>query len=745
VKQIVRRAIDSKGTVRVVELPEPHLGADQVLVRNHYSLISSGTELSTLAKTPQALAREALADPWMRQAIRQTVLSGDVGQTVRRVWHELRLPREIGYSGAGRVLAVGSNATGFRVGDTVAYAATGHAELVAPTVNHIAPVPERVDLRHAAFVTVGGIAIQALRRAEVQFGEVVAVYGLGLVGQLCAQVAKAAGAVVLGIDVNEPRNRLARELGADLAIDPTAADLERGVLGFTGKHGVDVTIVCASSKSSSIVNNAMKITRRQGRVVLVGYVGLDLHPKEFLRREIDLRYSRSYGPGSYDRAYGRGRIDYPFGYVRWTEHRNLGELIRLLASGALRLEPLIGGTFSIADAQRAFDALADGSLPGVAALIDFHGNVQPDRRRTLPVRPRSGTPGKLGISLVGCGNHVLAQHLPNLRRMSGVEIRGLVSATGKVAATVAASVDATVITTDLDEVLNDPATDAVMICSSHSEHAAHLLRAIEAGKPTFVEKPMVTKLVDFRDVAAAMRARPVLLTLGLNRRYSPMLRRLREAIPGSIDAVHCLVARRLVPLDHWTLDPDDGGGRLVAEGEHFLDLCHFLIGRPPISVYARALGEETEEPHRLCNFAVTVHYEGAVGHLVYSESGAAAHLSERVTVVGREQLAQLDDFAKLTVCGRRTTVHRSLRREMGHREQLQEFVRALRGEPNHLLGWEQATSASLTMLAAQESLRTGEPVDLRALESRLALGADPGEPGVEHSAPGAPTDGFDPR
>lgn len=717
-KQVVRRAIDRRGRVVVLDLPAPQVGPDQVLVHNRFSLISTGTEMTTLSKTPLELARQTISDPWMRHVVKQTVFATGIGQTARRVWYEMLTPREIGYSGAGTVLAVGDAVDGFKVGDTAAFAATGHAELVAPTINHITAVPAGVDLRHAAFVTVGGIAVHALRRADLQFGEVVAIYGLGLVGQLAARVAKAAGCVVVGIDISSRANDLATDAGVDLVVNPADPDWKRRVLDFTGKHGVDATIICASSDSNEIVNSSMEITRRQGRVVIVGYVRLDIHPKNFLYREIDLRYSRAYGPGSYHAGYEKGRIDYPYGYVRWTEKRNLEEFVRLIGAGAIDVEPLIGGVYDIDDAQRAFEAIRNRELPGIAALIRYADDV--DTTPTLEVRPRPRAAGKVGIALIGCGNHVLGKHLPNLQAMPDVEIRGIASATGKNATMVAARVGATVVTTDVDEVIADPAADAAMVCSAQPEHFEHIMKAIDGGKAVFVEKPMVTRVEDFARVLRRMQDRPVLFTLGLNRRYSPIVRRLRDALDGPVDSVEYTITQPYLPPDHWTIDPIDGGGRLITEGEHFIDLCHLLIDRPPISVFAQALGREPEDLRTLTNFAITIRYEGAVGNIVFNESGTARYPREKVTVFARGQVATLDDFAKLTVHGRHVrNAGSGLRKSMGHAEELRQFVAAIRGEPNSLLTWDDAARATLSMFAAEESIRTGEAVRLDEFRRRL--------------------------
>jgi predicted dehydrogenase/threonine dehydrogenase-like Zn-dependent dehydrogenase len=628
-------------------------------------------------------------------------------------------PREIGYSGAGTVLALGKDVDGLQVGQTVAYAATGHAELAAPAINHVVPVPDDVDLRQAAFVTVGGIAIQSLRRADLQFGEVVAIYGLGLVGQICARIALAAGCVVVGIDVNPKANELALDAGASLVVDPRDPEWKRRVLDFTGKHGVDATVVCASSDSSEIINASMEITRRQGRVVIVGYVKLDIHPKHFLYREIDLRYSRAYGPGSYHAGYEKGRLDYPFGYVRWTEQRNLAELIRLLSTGAVDLEPLIGGVYDLDDVQSAFDAIQQGTLGGIAALIRYR-EEEPDRRPTLPVHPRPPRDGVVGISMIGFGNHALAQHLPNLRAMKGVEIRGIASATGRNAAALAPKVDATLVTTDIRTVLEDPGTDGVIISSAQPEHYEHLSQAIEADKAVLIEKPLVTRLDHFRDILRRMEGKNLLVTVGLNRRYSPMVRRLRDAVEVDVDSVNYTVTRPFLPPDHWSLDPVDGGGRLISEGEHFVDICNLLIGRPPITVYAHALGPVPEDLRTLCNYSVTIHYERAVATITFDESGAADFPTERITVLAKGTVATLDDFGALTVHGRRVRkLGDGLGASMGHKEQLAEFIAAIRGEPNSLLPWDGACQATLTVFAAQESIRTGEAINLEAFRAEL--------------------------
>lgn len=734
-KQVFRRVIDRRGRVLVADVPVPHVGPDQVLVQSRYSLISSGTETSTLKKTPAELVRQTISDPWMRHVVQQTILATGPSQTARRVWQEMITPREIGYSGAGTVLALGDRVEGLEVGQTVAYAASGHAEVAAPFINHVVPVPDGVDLRHAAFVTVGGIAMQSLRRADLKFGETVAIYGLGLVGQLCASIARAAGCVVVGIDVNQKACDLATATGAALVVNPSEPEWKRRILDFTGKNGVDATIICASSDSEEIINASMEITRRQGRVVIVGYVKLDIHPKNFLYREIDLRYSRAYGPGSYDTNYEKGRVDYPFGYVRWTEKRNLEEFIRLIAAGSVNPEPFIAGVYPVERAQEPFSLIREHKLPGVAALISY--GPDPDRSRTKQISQRPKRDGKVGISLIGFGNHVLGKHLPNLKSMKNVELRGIASATARHASQVAEGLGATMITTDVGELLADEGTDAVMVCSSQPEHYEHIRAAVLAGKAVLIEKPMVTRLDDFSKLLQLMEEHPTLVTLGLNRRYSPLIEKLRKSLNSPVDFVEYVIAQPFLPPDHWTLDPVDGGGRLITEGEHFIDLCNLLIGKRPVSVTARALGKLPDDIRTLCNYVITLHYDGAAATIVFDECGAPGFPRERLSVFSRGQVTILDDFGKLTEFGKgKHSQGTGLHKSMGHAEELEQFVRAVAGQPNHLLSWEGASLATTCMFAAQESIRLGAEIDLDQFRQSLLSPAadDDGEPGDEPEA-----------
>ncbi|MEM8996694.1 MAG: Gfo/Idh/MocA family oxidoreductase, partial [Acidobacteriota bacterium] len=415
----------------------------------------------------------------------------------------------------------------------------------------------------------------------------------------------------------------------------------------------------------------------------------------------------------------------------------LAELVRLIEVGAVDFEALVGGSFTLDRAQDAFDAIRAGTLPGVAALLDYEASKPLRRGRTLTVgrgrapSSKKRVKGKIGVGIIGCGNHTLGTHLPALAKLKGVRIRGLASATGKMAATVAKSVKASHVTTDTAAVFDDPATDAVMICSGHAQHAEHLRRGLRSGKALFVEKPLVSRVEDFAallgDVEALDPEDVPLIALGLNRRYAPLVARLRDFLEGPVDSVTYHVTPPRIPVDHWTLDPVDGGGRLIAEAEHFIDLCHLLVDREPRRVTATALGGAPDDLRSLVNYTVTLDYGAATAHIIFNESGGAGHPRERLTVLAKGQVAILEDFEQLRLHGR-SEKRIKQKRDMGHGEQLRQFVKAVRGDGGDtLLSWPETLRATTCLFAAQESLETGRAVDLDDFRRRLRdAGEEPG-------------------
>lgn len=706
-RQVFRRVVDTKGKVTIEEVPRPQCGPDQVLVETAFTLISSGTEAATLGKTPAELARQALQDPWMRKAVKDLLLQGGPRQAAHRIWDELNLLRAVGYSGSGTVIEAGANVPDLKPGDRVAFAAQGHAEMVCPSRNHVARVPYGVDLRDAAFVTVGGIAVQGVRRAQVELGHWVAVMGLGLVGQLVSQILQAAGCRVIGIDVIAQRVELCTSLGAEHGIDASACDPVRVVRELTGGHGADRTVICAATQDPQVANQAMEMTRKQGRVVSVGIVKMHLERNPFFLRELDFVFSRAYGPGSYDPAYEKGRVDYPYHYVRWTEARNLEEFLRLLQDGRIRVAPLVQAVYPLAQAQAAYEEIGQGSS-GVALLLSYEGTLEPKLATTIVSKKRHPGSG-IQVAFIGSGNFARGTLIPAFQSRRECRIRAICSATGPTSSSAARLHGADYVTTDVEEVLQDPEVDAVVIATRHDTHAGLVARTAKAGKHVFVEKPLALDMDGLHAALSAVREAGVVFMVGYNRRYSPLAHRVRQVLPPGPRMIQYFASIPPVPSEHWTLDAVEGGGRLVGEAEHFFDLANFLAEEAPNEVFAMAASRD--DPAGGTNFTVTVRYpRGSLAQVVYTSKGSSRGPRETVRVDCGGVTAVLTDWRSLKILGK-TDWRPFSGADLGHRQEVEAFLQAVaRGtDPG---GVSTAARASATSLGALCSLKEGRAVSL---------------------------------
>jgi predicted dehydrogenase/threonine dehydrogenase-like Zn-dependent dehydrogenase len=675
-KQLVRRVIDKSGRILIEDMPTPHISDDQVLISTHYSLISSGTEMGTVQKTPTQLAKQTIEDPWMRQAVKNLVFSGGLRKTIDTIKNELYLYRMIGYSGAGVVLDKGQRIDHVEIGDRVAYAAQGHAEQVAAYANHVVKVPDEVDLTDAAFVTVGGIALQGIRRSGLQIGEWVVIYGLGLVGQLAAQIALAAGARVIGIDVSTDRTELAGRVGIKHTVLAGESDPVASVLHMTGGKGADRTIMCAVSNDTAIANNAMKMTRKQGKVTFIGLVKMDLERMPFFLNELDLSFSRAYGPGSYDDAYEKGRVDYPYQYVRWTEHRNLDEVIRLISDKKIDVKPLVDATFPLEEGQIAIDRIKKGAMKSVAVLLSYPPviGISNTIHLTEPQRLKKDV---VSVGVIGVGNFSRNTRIPNLSRHKGYHLKALCSATGMTAASVAKMYACDYVTTDYKEILADPNVDMVLIATRHNLHAKLTCEAAEAGKHVFVEKPVAMNLEEWQQVQETIRKTGVHYMVGYNRRYSKIAGKAKRYVTQQPILMKYTVNIQHLPDAHWTLDPVEGGGRLLGESDHFFDLMNLYADSKPVQVQALSLPISGDTKMGLFNFMVQVQYEnGSMGQLTYTSFGGPHVPKERLEIFCGDKYVEMIDFKKLGVNGKMHSVGGG----MGHERELDIFHEQIYGQ-----------------------------------------------------------------
>ena len=702
---------DGKGQLMVQDVPAPATPERGALVRVAASLISSGTEMAA-ASGGGSLIRKALEQPQLiRRAIDLALREGlrfTAGQ-VREI-AETWLPT--GYSAAGVVVEAGRGVSTLRAGDRVACAGAGyanHAEYDAVPLNLLAPIPEGVTFRQAAFTTLGAIALQGVRRAEVTLGETVVVVGLGLIGQITAQILDAAGCVVIGSDPIPARRELAARLAGAQTIDPTLGDAAEQVIALTGGVGADKVILCAATSSSRPTNEAFRMCRERGRVVMVGAMGMNLERPDFYSREIDFVISRSAGPGRYDAAYEEQGIDYPIGYVRWTEQRNMVAFLRLLADGKLDVDALIAAEYPIEQAAAAYEAVQQGALAVLLTYGEPAAEV-PAAQRAI-VRATRPLGERIGVALVGAGAFARAMHLPNLKASPFFELRAVVSDSASAAQT-ARKMGARLATTDLDAALASDDVAAVIIATRHHLHAQQAIAAARAGKHILVEKPLALTVSDCRAVIEAAETAGVLLTVDFNRRAAPTAQALKAALDALAGPKMVIFRANAGPLpaSHWLNDPQQGGGRLLGEGVHFIDFICGMVGEEPLTVSAQGSTDGQD-------FILTLRFpDESLGVVIYTAQGDPAFPKEHVEVFAGGGVAVLDDFKALTFSGMRGKAMKGVQ-DKGHRALLENFGAAIRGEADLLVTGGDGLRATRIALAALESMRSGATIDLRTWQA----------------------------
>ncbi len=718
-KQVIQ-AVRS-GELSVTDVPSPTLRLVGILVRTAVSLVSAGTERATVDFANKNLLQKARARPdLVRQTLDKAQREG-VLTTVEAVRNRLEQPIPLGYSSAGRIAAVGAEAGGWQEGERVACAGQGyacHAEMAYVPRNLAVRLPENVSFEAGAFTTLGAIALQGIRQAEVSLGDRVAVIGLGLLGQLSVQMLKAAGCQVFGVDVNPARVQLARDLGAD-AGTTTESALDAG-RAFSAALGFDSVLITAATSSNEPISLAGELARDRGIVVAVGAVGLEIPRKAYYEKELDFRLSRSYGPGRYDPEYEEKGHDYPIGYVRWTEQRNMEAFVQLLSSGAVRIDRLITHRFPIDGAEQAYEVITgktEEPFLGVMLTYDMD-RALPERVELprIPEQTESYTPrAVIRLGVIGAGAFANSTLLPALRDLDGLELGGIISGSGMTARTTADRFGFAYCASDSDQLLQDPDITWLAIMTRHNLHARQAIAAMQAGKDVFVEKPLALNRDDLEQVLQVQEATGRRLMVGFNRRFAPMVQEMHRFLAGHnrpLMATYRINAGFIDP-SHWTQDLAVGGGRIVGEGCHFIDLLQFLIGAPPTLVFARGLATERgpveDEVTILISFA-----DGSVGTVIYAAGGDRSFGKERIEVIGDGKVAVVDDFRLLDLRhgGKRVRRHERLRPDKGHRGEWQALIQAVRRGSPTPIDIREIADTHRTSFAVVESMCTGQSVRL---------------------------------
>ena len=713
-KQLLQHIKNGKTVIEDIPVPTPREG--QALVKVSASLVSAGTERMVVEFAEKSYLGKARSRPdLVKQTLDKAKREG-VMPTVNAVFNRLDQPMALGYSTAGTIVALGKNMQGFKVDQRVACAGGGyatHAEYNVVPRNLLTPLPKNVDFESAAFTTLGAISLHGFRLAEPQLGENVAVIGLGLLGLLTIQLAAAAGCHVLGIDIDPKRIKLASSLGLE-AVPRKGA--ESAAAAFTANRGFDSIIICADTPSNDPVELAGVIARDRAKVVATGAVGLNFPRKVYYEKEISFINSRSYGPGRYDLNYEENGQDYPIGYVRWTEGRNFQAVVDLMASGKLKVEPLISHRFDIEDGVQAYEVITGKKKePFLGVLLTYpERKTKEERNIVFPSVVRGQSPiVKLGV--LGAGLFANSTLLPVIKNNKDFELVGIASSGGLHAQHSGKKFGFQYATSSEDEIINDPKVNTVAILTRHDTHADLVVKALKAGKNVFVEKPLAINSVQLSAISKQLKATSQsLLTVGFNRRFSPLAQNLKSSIVNRNEPLHAhyRVNAGYIPLNHWTQDEDLGGGRIIGEACHFIDLITFLVGAAPVSMSAHALPNNGK--YREDNVSMTFTFpDGSLGVVDYLANGDKSMPKERLEVFCEGMVAVLDDYVSLSVVKDGKRKVENMAQDKGWKAEMTAFASVIKNGGEPPIPYEQIIGVTKATFAAVESIRSKSTVEIK--------------------------------
>lgn len=702
------------GTMLVMDVPQPAIAPGRILIRTWCSVISGGTEGKTVSDARKSYFEKAKSRQKEVRQVLDLAKSNGILETYKLVMNKLEAYSALGYAAIGRIIEVPEDISGYRVGDLVACggADAAHAEVLSVGTNLCAKVHEGTEPRHAALATIASIALQGVRQAEVRLGESVTVIGLGLIGQLTMQLLAAQGCTPIGLDIDARQVELAIKCGFEHAfvsstegIVPAIRDLTRGI-------GVDAVIITAGSSLLGPVNLAGELCRQKGKVVIVGAVPTGFERKNYYRKELDLRMSSSYGPGRYDPRYEEQGIDYPIGYVRWTEQRNMQAYLDLLAAGKLNVDPLITHVFPIERAKEAYDMILAKKEHFCAVLLEYDQDREIEGavyRRELGIRNYELGIGGVKAAFIGAGSFAQNMILPNLKGL--VDFVGISTRHGNTSRYVMDKYDFAYATDDVGKILSDDAVNTVFVMTRHDTHAEYVIVALNSGKDIFVEKPLALHPDELELVREAYIAGKSRLMLGFNRRFAPQIQDLKKLFSDSQKkSISYRINAGILPADHWVHDPNVGGGRIIGEGCHFIDLCAFIAGAPISSVAAH----ETESGAGLRDtVSISLAFaNGSCATVSYFSNGSKQLQKEYLEVFCNGVAVVIDDFKLMTVYGEKVRKSKLKKQDKGHAAELKAFVQAIKDGKPAPIPFEEIYNSSKATFAVLESIRDRKMVHL---------------------------------
>ncbi|GAB4042405.1 bi-domain-containing oxidoreductase [Spirosoma litoris] len=698
------------GETVLENVPTPQVRRGQVLIQTRRSLVSLGTERMLVEFGRASLLDKARQQPERVKQVLEKVQSDGVWPTLETVLRKLDQPLPLGYCNVGKVVSLGEGVTDLRIGDRVVSNGP-HAEVVCIPRNLVAPVPEAVSDDEAAFTIVGAIGLQGIRLLNPTLNETIVVIGLGLIGLLTAQLLRLNGCRVIGVDIDELKCQLAEQQGCMVLNSATENDVVNVVLALTNGVGADGVVITASAKTDKLISQAARMSRQQGRIVLIGSVGLNLNRNEFYQKELTFRVSCSYGPGRYDDTYEQRGQDYPLAYVRWTENRNFQTILHFLEKGQLDVKPLITEQIPLTDYRRIYDDIK--STHRIASLLTYAEEIRVSS--VLPLNRYRVEPGRGTMGIIGAGNFTSSVLLPALTS-AGAKLKTIASSGGLNATRLAKKYGIAQSSTDYRLILDDPDIDVCMIATRHDSHARLTIEALQAGKHVFVEKPLAIYSHELYSIIDAQQVSGRMVMVGFNRRFSPFVQKMKALLTTPELPMNVVVTINAgsIPANSWVHDRAIGGGRILGEVSHFIDLITYLTGSLVRRVCMNAMGPLPTETTD--SASLLVQYEnGSTGVINYFSNGSKTYPKERVEVYALERTLVLDNFRTLTGYGFKRFSSLSGRQDKGHAEQAKQLVKRMRTGGDAPIPFADSINATQTTLGALQSLRENRWVDVAGI------------------------------
>jgi len=702
-KQIIQSF--KTGETLLEEVPAPVVSNGHILIQSTYTLVSLGTERMLVEFGRSNLISKARQQPDKVKEVLNKIKTEGLLPTLEAVFNKLGEPLPLGYCNVGKVIAIGEGVQGFSIGDRVASNGQ-HAEVVSVPMNLVAKIPDNVSDTEATFTVIGSIGLQGIRLVNPTFGETVVVIGLGLIGLITAQLLMANGCIVIGVDFDQSKLDLAKKWNI-ITCNPRQEDVVKFVQGITGGIGSDAVVITASAKTDEIISQAANMSRKRGRIVLVGVIGLNLSRAEFYEKELTFQVSCSYGPGRYDHNYEQRGIDYPLPFVRWTEKRNFEAILNSISSGMLHVNDLVTEVVPLQDFQNIYGNI--GQSGSIASILEY-----PDRTENLPntvilsEKKFSGQKGVIGV--IGAGNFTKMTMLPMMKE-SGGNFKYIASKGGVTSTALAKKFGFTHSTTDYQEILNDAEVDLVMITTRHNLHASMAKEVLKQNKHVFIEKPLALNKTELIELIETVNQSKGSITVGFNRRFSPHALKIKQHIGTGPMNIIATMNAGFIPAEVWVQDLKVGGGRIIGEACHFIDLCSYFTSSKVTSVCMNAMGANPAE--NTDNASILLKYEdGSNAVINYFANGSKTYSKERVEIYSQGRTVVLDNFRKTEAYGFKGFSGLKSSLDKGHKNQFNSVIKKVQqgGEP--LIPFDSLVNTSLATFAAIESLKDRRWVDL---------------------------------